>query len=87
VATNEEDKIGIELPFKVNSLCCLINLCLARVHEGSANWQMASFPDRVTPPSTTDAYKNAKRSSEATMSKYVMDGVWKGFTPPPLPEK
>ncbi len=47
----------------------------------------ASFPDRVTPPPTTEAYKKAQRSGEAKMSKYVMDGVWKGFTPPPLPEK
>lgn len=47
----------------------------------------AVFGDRVTPPPTTDAYKNATRSGEATMSKYVMDGVWKGFTPPPLPKE
>ena len=47
----------------------------------------AVFPDRVTPPATSDAYKKAPRSGEAKMSKYIMDGVWKGFTPPPLPEK
>jgi len=47
----------------------------------------AVFPDRVTPPSTTKAYKDAPRSGEATMSKYIMDGVWDGFTPPPLPKK
>ena len=47
----------------------------------------ASFPDRVTPPPTTEAYKTAQRSGEAKMSKYVMDGVWEGFTPPPLPDK
>ena len=46
----------------------------------------AVFPDRVTPPSTTDTYRKAPRSGEATMSKYIMDGVWKGFTPPPLPK-
>jgi ribonuclease Z len=47
----------------------------------------AVFPDRVTPPPTTDSYKNAPRSGEAKMSDYIMDGVWKGFTPPPLPDK
>ncbi len=47
----------------------------------------AVFPDRVTPPPTTDSYKNAPRSGEAKMSDYIMDGVWKGFTPPPLPNK
>ena len=45
------------------------------------------FADRVTPPSTTEAYKKAKRSGEAKMSDYIMSGVWDGFKPPPLPEK
>ena len=45
------------------------------------------FPDRVTPPSTTEAYHKAPRSGEVKMSKFIMDGVWKGFTPPPLPDK
>jgi ribonuclease Z len=47
----------------------------------------AVFADRVTPPPTTASYKEAGRSGEATMSKFIMDGVWPGFTPPPLPEK
>lgn len=47
----------------------------------------AIFPDRVTPPSTTEAFEEAPRSGEAKMSKYVMDGVWEGFKPPPLPEE
>ena len=47
----------------------------------------AVFPDRVTPPPTTPAYKTAPRSGEAKMSKYIMDGVWEGFVPPPLPDK
>jgi len=47
--------------------------------------RIASFPDRVTPPSTTKAFQTAPRSGEAKMSDYVMSGVWEGFTPPPLP--
>ena len=47
----------------------------------------AVFGDRVTPPPTTMAYKKAPRSGEATSFKFVMDGVWAGFTPPPLPEE
>ena len=47
----------------------------------------AVFPDRVTPPSTTEAYKKAPRSGLAKMSDYIMGGVWDGFTPPPLPEE
>ena len=47
----------------------------------------AVFPDRVTPPSTTEAYQKAPRSGIAKMSKSILDGIWKGFTPPPLPNK
>lgn len=46
----------------------------------------AIFADRVTPPPTTEAYKKAPRSGEAKMSDFIMNGVWKGFVPPPLPE-
>jgi hypothetical protein len=47
----------------------------------------AVIPDRVTPPPTTEAFKNAPRSGLAKMSDYIMDGVWDGFKPPPLPEE
>ncbi len=40
-----------------------------------------------TPPSTTENYKKAPRSGFAKMSDYVMNGVWDGFTPPPLPKQ
>jgi ribonuclease Z len=63
------------------------DLMVWNVTSENITMRMASFPDRVTPPSTTKAYKSARRSGEAKMSRYVMDGVWEGFTPPPLPEK
>jgi ribonuclease Z len=63
------------------------DLMVWNVTKDSIIMRMASFPDRVTPPSTTEAYKSASRSGEAKMSKYIMDGVWEGFTPPPLPAK
>jgi len=59
---------------------------LARTKE-SITMREAVAPNRVTPPSVTEANKKAPRSGIAKMSKFVMDGVWKGFTPPPLPEK
>ena len=43
--------------------------------------------ERVQPPPTSAEYKTAKRSGEATMSDYIMGGKWKGYTPPPLPQK
>ena len=63
------------------------DLMVWNVTKDSITTREAVFPDRVTPPSTTDAYKKAPRSGEAKMSKFIMDGVWKGFTPPPLPEE
>ena len=63
------------------------DLMVWNVTKDSITMREAVFPDRVTPPSTTQAYQNAPRSGEAKMSKYIMDGVWKGFTPPPLPKE
>ena len=63
------------------------DLMVWNVTKDNIIMRMATFPDRVTPPPTTEGFKNAQRSGEATMSKYVMDSVWEGFTPPPLPDK
>ena len=63
------------------------DLMVWNVTRDSITMRMATFPDRVTPPPTTEGYKKAARSGEAKMSKYIMDGVWEGFTPPPLPAK
>ena len=61
------------------------DLMVWNVTKDAITMRMASFPDQVTPPSTTRAYQTAPRSGEATMSDYIMSGVWEGFTPPPLP--
>jgi ribonuclease Z len=63
------------------------DLFVWNVTKDSIITRQASFPDRVTPPPTTESYKKAPRSGEAKMSKYIMDGVWDGFVPPPLPEE
>ena len=62
------------------------DLMVWNVTEDTVTMREAVFPDRVTPPSTTEAYQKASRSGLAKMSKYIMDGVWKGFIPPPLPK-
>jgi len=62
------------------------DLMVWNVSKNAITMREAVFADRVTPPPTTEAYKKAPRSGEATMSKFIMDGVWKGFTPPPLPD-
>ena len=63
------------------------DLMVWNVTKEAITMREAVFADRVTPPSTTQAYKKAPRSGEAKMSKYIMNGVWKGFTPPPLPAR
>jgi ribonuclease Z len=63
------------------------DLMVWNVTKDSITTREAVFPDRVTPPPTTEAYRKAPRGGEAKMSNYIMDGVWKGFTPPPLPEE
>lgn len=57
------------------------------VTRDSITVREAAFPDRVTPPPTTEAYKTAPRSGHAKMSDDIMSGVWKGFVPPPLPKE
>jgi ribonuclease Z len=63
------------------------DLMVWNVTKDTITMREAVFPDRVTPPPTTDTYKKAPRSGEAKMSEYIMGGVWKGFTPPPLPKE
>ena len=63
------------------------DLMVWNVTKDAISLREAVFADRVTPPPTTEGYKKAPRSGEAKMSKFIMDGVWEGFTPPPLPEK
>ena len=43
--------------------------------------------ERVQPPPTSLEYKRAKRSGQASYSEFINSGKWKGYTPPPLPEK
>ena len=63
------------------------DLMVWNVTKDTITVREAVFPDRVTPPLTTQAYKTAPRSGEVKMSKYIMGGVWKGFIPPPLPKE
>ena len=43
--------------------------------------------ERVEAPPTSEGYMKAKRSGEASYSDFVSSGKWKGYTPPPLPER
>ena len=43
--------------------------------------------ERVQAPPTTQGYKEAKRSGQASYSEFINNGKWKGYTPPPLPQQ
>jgi ribonuclease Z len=49
--------------------------------------RMAIVDEYVLPPDVTSAYKKAKRSDDKKPSKYIEDGKWEGYTPPPMPKK
>jgi len=49
--------------------------------------RMATVDEYVLPPNVTQAYKDAPRSDQKHPSKYISSGKWKGYTPPPMPEK
>ena len=46
-----------------------------------------SVDDNAYPPGTSKGYKDAKRSGEAKVSEDIEAGKWKGYKPPPMPEK
>ena len=43
--------------------------------------------ERVEAPPTTQGYKDAKRSGEASYSEFTASGKWEGYVPPPLPDR
>ena len=48
--------------------------------------RMAIIDEYVLPPNVTEAYVKAPRSKEKDPSKYILDGKWKEYTPPPMPK-
>jgi len=63
------------------------DLMVWNITQDAIAMRPAVIPERVRPPSTTQAYQDAKRSGIARMSEFVMSGVWDGFKPPALPEE
>ena len=59
----------------------------ARIDITMGDQREVMAAERVQPPPTSPEYMKAKRSGEAKMSEYIMNGKWVGYTPPPLPER
>ena len=49
--------------------------------------RMAVVDEYVRPPAVTKAYLEAKRTGKKEPSKFIQDGRWKGYTPPPMPKE
>jgi len=49
--------------------------------------RMATVDEYALPPDVTEAYKKAPRTDEKHPGKFIESGKWKGYTPPPMPEK
>jgi ribonuclease Z len=49
--------------------------------------RMATVDEYVLPPDVTPAYVNAPRTEEKSPSDAILSGKWKGYTPPPMPER
>jgi len=63
------------------------DLMVINVTKEKIKVRMAVVDDYVLPPTVSKAYVEAPRSGQKKASKYITDGKWKGYTPPPMPKK
>jgi ribonuclease Z len=63
------------------------DLMVINVTKENIEVRMASVDEYALPPNVTPAYIKAARSGQKHTSKYIMDGKWKGYTPPPMPKR
>ncbi len=64
-----------------------IEECKDAAGEARELGEESTCDDNAYPPGTSTEYKNAKRSGEAEVSEDIEAGKWKGYKPPPMPEK
>jgi len=48
--------------------------------------RMATVDEYVLPPAVTEAYAKAPRTDAKEPSKFIADGAWKEYVPPPMPK-
>jgi ribonuclease Z len=63
------------------------DLMVINVTKDTIRVRMAIVDEYVLPPDVTEAYVKAPRSEAKQPSDYITAGKWKGYTPPPMPEK
>ena len=63
------------------------DLMVINVTKDIIRVRMATVDEYVLPPNVSKAYMDAPRSADKSPSQAVLDGKWKGYTPPPMPKK
>ncbi len=63
------------------------DLMVFNVTKEKITVRMAVVDEYVLPPDVTQGYKDASRSARKETSEFILSGKWKGYTPPPMPEK
>ncbi len=60
------------------------DLMVINVTKKNITVRMATVDEYVLPPDVTEAYQKAPRSDNKSPSKYILDGKWDGYKPPPM---
>ena len=63
------------------------DLMVINVTKDDIKVRMASVDEYAFPPDVTPGYLKAPRTEQKNPSEFVLNGKWKGYTPPPMPEK
>ena len=63
------------------------DLMVINVTKDTIRVRMAIVDEYVLPPDVTEVYVKAPRTEAKQTSDYITAGKWKGYTPPPMPEK
>jgi ribonuclease Z len=62
------------------------DLMVINVTKEAIKVRMAIVDEYVLPPDVTTAYQQASRTNKKEPSQWVLEGKWKGYTPPPMPK-
>ncbi len=68
-------------------LAIATDLMVINVTKDNIEVRLAIVDYNVNPPGAGTEYEEAKRTGKATTSKFIEEGKWKGYKPPPMPKK
>ena len=63
------------------------DLMVINVTKEEIKVRMAVVDEYVLPPDVSKGYIDAPRSEKKETTKFITDGKWPGYTPPPMPKK